>query len=131
MALDEALADAGKAIDLALNIAVPDEELVRRLERPLDLPQLRRHLPRGQQPAAGRRAAATTAAASSTSVTTTKPETVRARLEKQKPPADMLALLPRRRASWSTSTATQSVERGDGSDLLEAIEARANGTRSR
>src|SRR5438067_1581512 len=31
LALDEALARAGKAIDLALNIHVPDEELVRRL----------------------------------------------------------------------------------------------------
>jgi len=31
VALDEALARAGKAIDLALNIHVPDEELVRRL----------------------------------------------------------------------------------------------------
>ncbi|HLF77833.1 MAG TPA: adenylate kinase [Dehalococcoidia bacterium] len=30
-ALDAALADAGKAIDIALNIAVPDEELLKRL----------------------------------------------------------------------------------------------------
>ena len=82
-ALDKALTKAGKAIDAAVHIAVPDEELVRRLatryicrncgsiyNEPLDkCPRCGGELYQRADD---------------------QPETVRARLEQQKPPADML-----------------------------------------
>jgi adenylate kinase len=89
VALDEALAKEGKAIDVAFNIAVPDEELVRRL---------------------GGRWLCRNCGAIYHDVTNPprtpgkcdrcggelyqrdddKPETVRARLEQQKPPQDLI-----------------------------------------
>ena len=81
-ALDAALSRAGKSIDAAVNIAVPDEELVRRLanrwicrtcgsiysERHTECPRCGGELYQRDDD---------------------KPETVRSRLEKQKPPANM------------------------------------------
>lgn len=87
--LDEALAKKGKAIDLALLIAVPDDELVRRLSG--------RWICRN----CGAIYQAETNPSSSGDRCERcggelyqreddKPETVRARLEKQKPPVDMV-----------------------------------------
>ena len=90
IALDEAMANENKAIDLAFNIVVPDDELVRRL---------------------GGRWLCRSCGAIYHEITNPprvagkcgrcggelyqrdddKPETVRARLEKQKPPEDLLA----------------------------------------
>ena len=69
-ALDEALASEGKTIDLALNIAVPDEELVKRLSGRWICRNCGAIYHEITNPPA-RRASATSAAASSTSATTT------------------------------------------------------------
>jgi adenylate kinase len=89
-ALDEALARAGKSIDLALNITVPDDELVRRLggrwicrscgaiyQETSNPPRISGRCDRCEGELYQR--------------DDDKPETVRSRLEQQRPPADMLA----------------------------------------
>lgn len=87
--LDEALAKKGKAIDLALLIAVPDDELVRRLSG--------RWICRGcgaiyqaetNPSSAGDRCER--CGGELYQREDDKPETVRARLEQQKPPAEMI-----------------------------------------
>jgi adenylate kinase len=83
-ALDGALARAGKCIDAAVHIAVPDEELVRRLAN--------RWMCRScgaiySEPLEK----CTRCGGELYQREDDKPETVRSRLEKQKPPADMLA----------------------------------------
>jgi adenylate kinase len=84
-ALDQALTGAGKAVDLAVNISVPDDELVRRLSsrwlcRNCDYiasSQLEKCPSCGQAALYQR--------------DDDKPDRVAARLERQKPPEDMLA----------------------------------------
>jgi len=90
VALDEALAKASKAIDLALNITAPDDELVRRLGG--------RWLCRGcgaiyQEASSPPRVAGKCDRCGGELYQRDddKPETVRARLERQKPPAALLA----------------------------------------
>jgi adenylate kinase len=82
-ALDKALARAGKSIDAAVHIAVPDEELVRRLAT--------RWMCRNcgsiySEP----HEKCTRCGGELYQRDDDKPETVRSRLAKQKPPADML-----------------------------------------
>jgi adenylate kinase len=88
-ALDEALAADGKTIDMALNISVPDEDLVKRLSG--------RWLCRNcgaiyhevtNPPATAGKC--DNCGGELYQRDDDKPETVRARLEQQKPPADMI-----------------------------------------
>ena len=90
VALDRALGGDGKAIDLALNIVAPDDELVRRLGG--------RWLCRGcgaiyQEASSPPRVAGRCdrCAGELYQREDDRPETVRARLASQKPPADLLA----------------------------------------
>jgi adenylate kinase len=84
-ALDVALANMGKAVDFAVNIAAPDEELVRRLSTRW-LCNNCGHIASVQMekcPTCGQ--------ADFRQREDDQPDKVRVRLEKQKPPADMLA----------------------------------------
>jgi len=84
-ALDKALAGAGKAVDFAVNIVAPDEELIRRLSTRW-LCNNCGHIASVQMekcPSCGQSDFRQRA--------DDQPDKVRVRLEKQKPPADMLA----------------------------------------
>ena len=85
-ALDEALTKAGRNVDLAVNIAVPDEELVRRLSG--------RWMCRGcgaiYNEATGLPDKCERCGSELYQRDDDKPETVRSRLQKQKPPEDMI-----------------------------------------
>ena len=88
-ALDRALADASKAIDLAINITVPDAELVRRLSgRWLcrDCGAIY-HQVTSPPRVAGK---CDKCGGELYQREDDRPETVRARLERQKPPADLI-----------------------------------------
>ena len=88
-ALDDSLSKAGKAVDLALNIAVPDEDLVKRLSsrwlcRNCGTPYSETSgLPAGKK--------CTRCGGELYQRDDDKPETVKARLQNQKPPPDMMA----------------------------------------
>ena len=84
-ALDEALEQAGKAVDMAVNISAPDEEVVRRLSS--------RWLCRSCGHIASEQLAKcpNCGGADFYQRDDDKPESVRTRLETMKPPADMLA----------------------------------------
>lgn len=126
VALDEALAREGKSIDLAPNLTAPDEELVRRLAgrwlcRGCDAiyheltspPQVTGRCDRCggelyQRP-------------------DDRPETVRARLQQQKPPPEMLEHY-RKAGKLAEINGLQSVEQVT-EDLLNAIEKVGAGSR--
>jgi adenylate kinase len=125
-ALDEALTRAGKAIDLAPSINVPDEELVRRLggrwicrscgaiyQETSNPPRLAGRCDRCEGELYQRE--------------DDKPETVRARLEQQRPPADMLAHY-REAGQLVDIDGMQAVE-AVTRDLVAAIESKAPATR--
>jgi adenylate kinase len=89
-ALDEALSGAGKAIDMALNVTVPDEELVKRLSG--------RWLCRNCGAIYNENVSPPRVAGKCDKCggelhqrDDDKPDTVRARLQQQKPPAEMIA----------------------------------------
>lgn len=88
-ALDEALAGAGKSIDIALNIRAPDEELVRRLSGRWLCRECGAiyHDIANPPRVAGR---CDKCGGELYQRDDDKPETVRARLENQKPPAEMI-----------------------------------------
>jgi adenylate kinase len=85
-ALDGALEKAGRSVDVAVNIAVPDEELVTRLSG--------RWMCRGcgaiYNVATGKPDKCESCGGELYQREDDKPETVRSRLEKQKPPAEMI-----------------------------------------
>jgi adenylate kinase len=88
--LDEALAKRGHKIDLALQIAVPDDELVRRLSGRWICPSCGAIYQAETNPSsAGDKCEH--CGATLYQREDDKPETVRARLEKQKPPEDLLS----------------------------------------
>jgi adenylate kinase len=89
-ALEEALAVNGKRIDLAVNIAVPDEELIRRLSGRW----ICRNCGRIYNEASLTDADGKTCARCGGELyqrDDDKPETVKARIQQQKPPPDMMA----------------------------------------
>lgn len=86
-ALDEALEQAGRGVDLALNIAVPDEELVQRLSGRW----LCRQCGHIYNIATGKPDACARCGGELYQRDDDKPETVKARIAKQKPPADMMS----------------------------------------
>lgn len=89
LALDESLAKNGKVVDLALNIAVPDEDLVKRLSsrwlcRNCGAPYNEMSgLPKGKK--------CTRCGGELYQRDDDKPETAAARLQNQKPPPDMMS----------------------------------------
>jgi adenylate kinase len=85
-ALDEALTNAGRGVDLAVNIAVPDEELVRRLSGRW----MCRNCGAIYNEATGLPEKCERCGRELYQREDDKPATVRSRLEKQKPPADMI-----------------------------------------
>ena len=86
-ALDEALEKAGRAVDLAVNIAVPDDELVSRLGGRW----MCRKCGRIYNEAAGLPAKCERCGGELYQREDDKPATVKSRLEKQKPPPAMMA----------------------------------------
>jgi adenylate kinase len=88
-ALDQALQGAGRAIDLALNIVVPDDELVKRLSARWLCSSCGAiyHVVSNPPAVPGR---CDRCGHELNQRDDDKPETVRARLQKQKPPFDML-----------------------------------------
>jgi adenylate kinase len=89
-ALEEALAENAKRIDLAVNIAVPDEELVKRLSGRW----ICRNCGRIYNQASLSASEARTCARCGGELyqrDDDKPETVKARIQQQKPPPDMMA----------------------------------------
>ena len=120
VALDRALGGDGKAIDLALNIVAPDDELVRRLGG--------RWLCRGcgaiyQETSSPPRAAGRCdrCCGELYQREDDRPETVRARLASQKPPADLLAHY-RAKGRLVDVDGARAVEQVTA-DLLRAIDA--------
>lgn len=87
-ALDESLEKAGKAVDLALNIAVPDEDLVSRLSSRWLCRQCGRIFSSTGGPGVDR---CERCGGELYQRDDDKPETVRARLQLQKPPPEMLS----------------------------------------
>jgi adenylate kinase len=85
-ALDEALGQAGQNVDLAVNIAVPDEELVRRLSGRW----MCRSCGAIYNEATGLPDKCERCGGELYQREDDKPETVRSRLEKQKPPEEMI-----------------------------------------
>lgn len=86
-ALDEALAKAGRCVDLAVNIAVPDEELVRRLSGRW----MCRNCGAIYNAASGLPEKCTRCGGELYQREDDQPHTVKARMQKQKPPADMMS----------------------------------------
>ena len=120
VALDKALGGDGKAIDLALNIVAPDDELVRRLGG--------RWLCRGcgaiyQEASSPPRVAGRCDRCGGELYQREddRPETVRARLASQKPPADLLAHY-RAKGRLVDIDGVRAVEQVTA-DLLRAIDA--------
>jgi len=120
VALDRALGGDGKAIDLALNIVAPDDELVRRLGG--------RWLCRGcgaiyQEASSPPRVAGRCDRCGGELYQREddRPETVRARLASQKPPADLLAHY-RAKGGLVDVDGARAVEQVTA-DLLRAIDA--------
>jgi adenylate kinase len=93
-ALDQALAKAGKAIDLAINIAVPDEELVKRLGRRWLCRQCGAIYDDNPRAIAGK---CDRCSNNLYQRDDDRPETVRARLRDQKPPPDLISNYRRQR----------------------------------
>ena len=88
-ALDEALGSEGKSIDLALNVAVADDELIRRLSGRWLCPSCGAiYHETSQPPRVGGRC--DNCGAELQQREDDRPETVRARLERQRPPLEML-----------------------------------------
>jgi adenylate kinase len=114
-ALDEALAGQGKAVDLAINVTAPDEELVRRLSS--------RWLCRSCGHIAGSKLAKCPNCGGSDFFQRDddKPEQVRTRLQTMKPPAEMLAHYGNA-GKLREVNGMQPIERVT-EDLLKAIEA--------
>ncbi len=85
VALDAALAGAGKAVDFAVNIAAPDEELLRRLSTRWICENCGyiANIQMEKCPSCGK--------SDFRQRSDDQPDKVRVRLEKQKPPEDMLA----------------------------------------
>jgi adenylate kinase len=89
LALDQSLAKAGKSVDLALNIAVPDEDLVKRLSsrwlcRNCGTPYNEiAGLPKGKK--------CTRCGGDLYQRDDDKPDTAKARLQNMKPPPDMMS----------------------------------------
>jgi adenylate kinase len=112
-ALDGALTKAGKAIDAAVNISVPDEELVRRLANRWLCRECGSifNKPDGKCSRCG---------GELFQREDDKAETVRARLQQQKPPSDMLAHY-RDEKKLKDLDGTQSVEQVTAA-MLAAIE---------
>jgi len=118
-ALDEALGAEGKSIDMALNIAVPDEELIRRLGQRWLCPNcgaIYNEGP-GREKEAGK---CDNCGGQLYQRADDRPETAIARLEQQKPPWEMLAHY-RRQGKLIDIDGTQSVK-DVTTDLLHAIE---------
>lgn len=86
-ALDEALEKAGRRVDLAVNIAVPDEELVKRLGGRW----MCRSCGRIFNESAGLPKQCDRCGGELYQRDDDKPETVKSRLQKQKPPPEMMA----------------------------------------
>jgi adenylate kinase len=86
-ALDKALEAAGRRVDLAVNIAVPDEELVKRLSGRW----MCRNCGAIYNVATGKPDKCQRCGGDLYQRDDDKPETVRSRLEKQKPPPAMMA----------------------------------------
>jgi len=117
-ALDEALWSAGKTIDLAINIAVPDEELVTRLSRRWlcrNCGAIYNDTPRAVAGKCDR------CGNSLYQREDDKPETVRARLRDQKPPPDLIGHYRRQRKLLEID-GVQPVE-AVTADILRAIGA--------
>ena len=114
VALDQALAGAGKAVDFAVNIAAPDEELIRRLSTrwtcnncgEIASMQMEKCPKCGNSDFRQR--------------TDDQPDKVRVRLEKQKPSAEMLAYY-RVAGKLREIDGMQSIERVTA-DLLECLQ---------
>jgi adenylate kinase len=118
-ALDEALSGAGKAIDAALNVTVPDDELVKRLSG--------RWLCRGCGAIYNEAVSPPKVAGKCDKCggelyqrDDDKPETVRARLQQQKPPAEMIEHY-RRQGRLVDINGSQSVESVTAA-MIDAIE---------
>jgi adenylate kinase len=113
-ALDEALTCAGKAVDLAVNFAAPDEELVRRLSTRWTCGNCGEIFSERLEkcPKCGKSDFRQRA--------DDQPDKVRVRLEKQKPPADMLGYY-RLNGKLAEVDGMQSVERVTR-DLLNVVE---------
>jgi adenylate kinase len=86
-ALDRALEAAGRSVDLAVNIAVPDEELVKRLSGRW----MCRNCGAIYNVATGKPDKCKRCGGELYQREDDKPETVRSRLQKQKPPPEMMA----------------------------------------
>jgi adenylate kinase len=121
LALDEALSREGKAIDLALNIVVPDEELVRRLGGRWLCRNCGAiyHEVTNPPRQAGR---CDKCGGELYQRDDDKAETVRARLEQQKPPANLVAHYTDTR-KMAEINGQQSVEQVTD-ELLKAVESR-------
>ena len=86
-ALDKALEEAGRCVDLAVNIAVPDDELVRRLSGRW----MCRNCGAIYNVASGTPDKCQRCGGELYQRDDDKPETVKSRLQQQKPPPDMMA----------------------------------------
>jgi adenylate kinase len=124
VALDEALAREGKTIDVALNIEVPEEELFKRLTGRWTCPQCGAIYHTLWQPPreAGK---CDLDGTQLTQRDDDKPETVRARLERQRTPADLLEHY-RRQDRLRDVNGMQEVEKVTD-DLLDAMGAASSG----
>jgi adenylate kinase len=117
VALDEALAGAGKAVDVAVNISAPDEEIVRRLSSRW-LCRNCGHIARSKLEECPR-----CGSGDFYQRDDDRPEKVRNRLETMKPPADMLDHY-RDAGKLREVNGMQSVEQVT-KDLLDALDGAA------
>ena len=124
-ALDEALAANGTDAELALHITVPDDEIVRRLSGRLLCPDCGAIYHEQTQPPKQEKLC-DDCGGDLSQRDDNKPEVVRARLEKQRPPAEMLAYYRNQGKLLDIDGARAQDVVTD--DLLAAIEQATSGT---
>lgn len=124
-ALDEALAANGTDAELALHITVPDDEIVRRLSGRLLCPDCGAIYHEQTQPPKQEKLC-DDCGGDLSQRDDDKPEVVRARLEKQRPPAEMLAYYRNQGKLLDIDGARAQDVVTD--DLLAAIEQATSGT---